>query len=99
MSCVDLGLTLPTVPDFFLPNPSFNVPLPIGIDGPCCSFQIPDPGINALIKAANAAVSTTLLTPGIMAAVMTVNEMIGAAQNEINKLRIRIPQCPNDSIE
>lgn len=99
MPCVDLGLTIPTVPDLFLPNAGFNVSIPdISIDVPCCKFDIPIPGLNAAIAAANVLITQALAFGGapLMAAVMTANEIIAQAQAEINKIRIRIPECPND---
>lgn len=96
MACINLDLTIPTIPDFLLTPPQL-VPIFPGLDATfCCTFSI-NPGlINGAIRIINAAVAGALkaLSAGIMAAAMTINELIAVLQYLVNYAKQFAPSCP-----
>lgn len=94
MSCLALGLAIPTVPDVFVGPPLIPpVPIPPGdVSLLCCHFHIPDPGINVAIAVLNASIKSTLPAALLMPAIMTVNEIIAKAQAILDS--VQLPDCP-----
>lgn len=98
MTCISLGPpVIPTIPGFFLAGPQFTGPV-IGSGLTCCKFQVTIPELEALLATLNAAVALAMagLSGGVMAQVMTINEVIHQAQIQLNKLVLNIPVCPID---
>jgi len=99
MSCISIGPpVLPKIPDFLLTAPVLTVPLPVGIDLPCCKFEVTIPGIDAAVSAVNAtiAAATFAASAPVIAGVMTLNIAIDQIQAQLNDLVLRIPRCPID---
>lgn len=92
MACLEMGITLPTVPDIFLGAPLIPaVPIPPGpVDLLCCHFEIPDPLINQQIAILNASIRG--LGPLLLPASMTINEIIAVAQAALDACQL--PDCP-----
>ena len=99
MTCVAIGPpVLPKIPDFLLTAPVLTLPFPVGIDLPCCKFDIMIPGIDAALAAANAAISAVTLAGGIpvITGVMTLNTIRNQIQSQLDALVLSIPRCPVD---
>lgn len=102
MSCIDLELPppfnpIPTIPDIFLGLPALVVEFPPPIPGiPCCHFKLAVPGLDELIATVNLATSLACLalSAALMPEIIAVNEVIAIAQTQVNKVRLRIPDCP-----
>lgn len=99
MTCISIGPpVLPKIPDFLLTAPQLTLPLPVGIDLPCCKFEVTIPGIDAALAAVNATIAAATFAAGapVMAGVMALNVAIDQIQAQLNDLVLRIPRCPID---
>lgn len=95
--CIDLSLTIPTIPDLLLPSAALLLTIP-PFDLPCCKFKIAIPALDQAIAATNAALAAGIATLGapFIVTIAAANKVIALAQKQVNKVRIRIPTCPCD---
>ena len=99
MTCIAIGpLELPKIPDFLLTAPVLTVPFPVGVDLPCCKFELTIPGLDLAVATVNAAIAATFAAAAapVMVGVMTLNVAIDQIQAQLDDLVLRIPRCPID---
>ena len=99
MTCTSIGpLVLPKIPDFLLTAPQLTSPFPVGIDAPCCRFELTIPGIDAALALVNAAIAAQTAASGapVIVGVMALNAAMDQIQSKLNELVLRIPRCPID---
>lgn len=99
MSCISIGPpVLPKIPDFLLTAPTLTTPLPVGIDLPCCKFEVTIPGLDLALAVVNTTIAVTFAAAAapVMVGIMTLNTAIDQIQDQLNDLVLTIPRCPID---